>query len=136
MASEKILTVVLAIVIFFNLIFFITGYTADMINASSILGYFVSVAIIGVIISIIPTTSASGAVTYLLSGVLMMMTLYGFDFTVGGYHVQLGIGLVSNLAGMFSSNPNSLAFLPYLFFNALGLLGVLSGIIILAGGNQ
>lgn len=136
MASEKILTIVIATVVFFNLVFYVTGYNATLVNASTIISELVSVGVIAILISLIPTTSASGAVTYLLSGVVMLTILYSFNFSILTYNIQIGVGLVSNLSSMFPGDPSSLSFLPFLFFNMLGLLGVVSGMIVLAGANQ
>lgn len=134
MAGEKILVCVITILVFFNLIFYVSGYNSELASSSAILNYFVHFGIIAVIIAMLPTTSGSGTINYVLGGAIMLGILYAFDFTLLGYHFQLGIGLASNLAGMFDSDPGAFSFLPNLFFNMLGLIGVISGMIILAGG--
>lgn len=135
MAATKIFLSCLTTLILFNALFFITGYNTSIISYESILGVFLTLGGIAILISLIPTTSASGTIKWFMAIIIMTSIMYSITFTVLTYNLTVGIGLASNLTNMFSGDLNSLSFMPWLFFMVIGLIGLISGIMATSGGD-
>lgn len=99
-----------------------------MLSVDSIISEAMALGVIAILISVIPTASTGHSVTWFMTIVLVVYMLYSLHFNLLGYDVGIGFGLVSNITALFSSNPNELAFLPYVFFNFIGFVALISGV--------
>lgn len=140
MALGKICISCLTVLILANFTFYMMGYNSSVLSATALIGEFVTIAIIGVLISLLPTTSGAGAVRWLLSTLIIVTIVFSWNIdlsaipTFGSY--PLGFGLGSNLIGMFSASTDSLEFLPFIFFTLISLMAVVSGIFALGGSSD
>ena len=125
----------LTTLIIFNFLFFITGLNTDILSASSIIGIMVSLAVIAVAVSLIPTTSASGSMNWLMGMVIAVSLFFSVSFTVFTYDITIGVGLATHITDMFPLDMESLMFMPWLFFTIIGILGTVSGIMAMSGGE-
>lgn len=132
----KVFLLCIMTLIFFNLLFWILGLNYEFITITSIISIFLVLGGIAIVVAIIPTTNAGGAVLWLMSMVIMAGLFYKVQVGILQYNIQVGIGLSTNLANMFSTNINELAFLPYIFFQLLGLGGVISGMVLVASSGE
>jgi hypothetical protein len=108
----------------------------DLLSVGTLIGVFITIGTVAVIMSVIPLLSAGGTVSWFGSSLIMLSLFYSVGFDVLGYHLQIGVGLASNMTNMFNSDLNSITFLPYFFFLALGVVGTLAGIVMMSGGSQ
>lgn len=120
---------VLVVLVLFNAVFYIAGYNDDLLSFSSIIGIFLSLGVIAVVVSIIPTTSAGSTISWFLQTIMILSILYSISFSVLTYNLTIGVGLVTKLTNMFSGSVNDLSFIPYLFFHLLGIIGLLAGLL-------
>ena len=138
MAGQKIFLGCLITLILFNLLFYITGYNDSYLSSSSIIGLFVTLGLVAVAISVLPIIDSESTAKWFLSVVIMASILFQFTVTIPVVEWEMppiGIGLATNLSGMFSSDINSLSFMPFIFFTMIGLIGLISGIISMSGGE-
>lgn len=136
MGTQKIFLSSIITLLVFNIAFFITGYNDTLLSATSIIGYFLTLAVIAVVISIIPTTSAGSTITWLMRVVMVVSIIYSVSFNVLTYTLTVGVGLCSKLTNMFSSNVNNIGFIGWLFFMIIGLVGTVSGLLSMSGGGE
>lgn len=135
MVAQKIFISCMATLIIFNLLFFLTGYNTSWIAWDSVTGVFITLGIIAVIVSALPLIDSESTMKWFMHTIIICSIMYSFSFTILGYPINVGIGLASNLANMFSSDINTIAFMPWLFFTFTGLLGVICGVISVSGGE-
>lgn len=104
---------------------------------SSIIGIFLTLGVIAVGVSVIPTTSGGSTITWFLSTIIVLSILYSISFNVLTFNMTVGIGLVTKLTNMpqFSSDLNNIGFMPYLFFQVIGLIGLIGGIFAMKGSS-
>ena len=136
MGTQKIFLSSVVTLLFFNIAFYIIGLNETLLSAGSIIGYFITLSVIAVIISIIPTTSAGSTITWLMRVVIIVSIIYSVSFNVLTYSLSVGVGLCTQLTNMFSSSVNSLEFIGWLFFTIIGIVGTISGIIAMSGGGE
>ena len=165
MAIEKMFFSCLIILILFNfLLFVIPGGNSDLLSVSSIIGIFTGAAVIVALASFVPTTEAGSGFRWVLNIVIALCLFYNVDFTIGGtsyngtllpgrpsnltpiglptvttggtWNIKFGVGLATNITKIFSSDPNTLAFIPWLFFTFVGLMGAICAILMMAGGDD
>lgn len=135
MGAQKIFVSCLITLVLFNILFYLTGYNVSMMDTGTIISMFVTAGLLAATIAMIPTTSGGGTLTWFISTLMMLALLYAIDVPIFTYTLRIGVGLVSNLTGMFSGDVNSLSFLPFMFFNAIGLIGILSGVMMMNSGD-
>jgi hypothetical protein len=135
MASAKLFLSCLVALVFFNIVFFIMGLYGTLFSSSTVIGMIIALGLIAVGASVVPTVSVSGAITWFMAIVMTMSILYSFSFQVLSYPISYGLGLCSNLANMFSGDLSSIGFLPWLFFNSIGLIGLVSGVLAIGGAG-
>jgi hypothetical protein len=136
MVAEKVFVSCIIVLLLFNFIFYVSGYNPDLLSVGSIIGIFVTLGGIAVIVSFIPTVSAGGTVQWFATSLIMVGLFYSVSFQVLSYNVHIGLGLASNITNMFSADMGTIAFMPFLFFTAIGLIGIISGIIMFAGSTE
>lgn len=135
MVAEKVFVSCLIALVLFNFVFYVSGLNPDLLSVGSLIGIFITIGGIAVVVSVIPFLNTGGSVSWFGNSLIMLGLFYSVGFDVLSYHVQIGIGLASNLTNMFNSDLNSITFMPYLFFLALGVVGTLAGIIMMSGGT-
>jgi hypothetical protein len=111
------------------------GLTTFNLSASSIIGIFITLGIIVVLISIVPTLGVAPAIKWFMSSIIFISIFYSVTVNLLTYNLTIGIGLATNIISMFSGDPNSLSFLPWIFFTSLGLFGVICGMFSISSGG-
>jgi len=135
MASAKLFLSCLVALVFFNIVFFIMGLYGTLFSSSTVIGMIIALGLIAVGASVVPTVSVSGSIKWFMAIVMVMSILYSFSFTVLSYPISYGLGLCSNLANMYSGDLSTIGFLPWLFFNSVGLIGLVSGVMAIGGAG-
>lgn len=138
MAGQKIFLSCLVTLILFNLLFYITGYNDSFLSYESILSLFITLGLTAIVIAVLPVIDSESTAKWFLSIVMMASILYRFTVTIPVIDWELppiGIGLATNLSGMFDADINSLSFMPFIFFTIIGLIGLISGMISMSGGE-
>jgi hypothetical protein len=136
MTTMKIFVTCLIILFLFNLGFYILGVSTYLLSWSVIFGLFTTLGIIAVAISVLPIVDSESAVQWFVSIVFVVALLYSVNLNILTYNFPVGIGLATHVIEVFDSDPEALSFLPWLFFNGVGLIGVLSGILTMVGGDS
>lgn len=129
MGMGKVFAGSLFTLILFNMVFYLSGYSPSILNAGQLLGTFITIGLIAIGIALIPFTTSSSTVRWFMSIVIVISLIYSVSFNILTWNVTIGVGLSTNLANMFPSSTSSIAFMPWLFFTFLGLLGLVSGIV-------
>lgn len=135
MAGQKIFISCLVTLILFNILFFVTGLNSELFTYDKVLATFVTLGIIAVVISALPIIDSESTMRWFVSIVIICSIMYSITFNVLGYNITIGVGLASNLTNMFVANINNISFLPWLFFTSISLLGIISGIMAMSGGD-
>jgi hypothetical protein len=135
MASSKIFLGALVTLILFNMVFFIAGLYGTLFTSSNVIGMVIALGLITVGASIVPTVNVTGAIKWFMALTIVMSLLYSFQFTVLSYPISYGLGLCSNLSNLYSGDLSTIGFLPWLFFNSVGLVGLISGVMTIGGGG-
>lgn len=135
MASGKIFLSVIVTLIIFNIVFYLTGYNSEIVSTKRIIGVLITLGIIAIMLGFVPVTDMGTPAKWLMSLITMISILFSISFQVLTHDVTIGVGLASSLITMFSSDPASINFIPFLFFTALSLIGVISGMLTISGGD-
>lgn len=136
MGTQKIFISSILTLAVFNIAFYIVGLNETLFSYGSIIGYFITLGVIAVGISIIPTTSAGSTITWLMRVVIVVSIIYSISFNVLTYTISVGMGLCTQLTNMFSSDINNITFIGWVFFTIIGLVGTISGIVSMSGGSD
>ena len=126
--SQKLFLSALTVLILFNAIFYISGYNDALFSLESLINIFVLVGVTVVVISIIPFLGGENTVMWFAKTIIIVGFLYQVRFNVMGYNFPVGVGLVSNLTGMFSESIEELSFMPWIFFHLIGVIGLIGGL--------
>ena len=136
MGSQKIFLSSLAILIVFNVLFYVSGYNDKILSAMHVISILLSLGLIAIGISVLPFAGGEVTITWFVKVVILISILYQIDFKMMGFKFPIGIGLVSNLTIMFSESIEELSFMPWIFFNIVGIVGLISGIISMSGSGE
>lgn len=136
MVAQKIFISCMVTLVLFNFVFYVSGLNADLLSAGSLIGFFLTLGAIAVVVSVIPLLNGGSVLQWFSSSLIMIGLFYSVNLSVLTYNVPIGIGLASNITNMFSSDMTALSFMPFLFFTAVGLIGIISGIIMFAGNSE
>lgn len=136
MVAQKIFVSCIITLVLFNFIFYVSGLNPELLNTGNLIGIFVSLGVIVVIAAVVPTVSGGGTVKWFAWSLIMLGLFYSVTFQVLGKNIPIGFGLASNLTNMFSGDLESISFMPWLFFTAIGMIGVISGIVMTGGGSS
>jgi hypothetical protein len=142
MASGKIFLSVLVTLIFFNIVFYLIGYNSEIVSTDRIIGVFITLGVIALLAGLLPLTDVGAPAKWLMSIISILSILYAITIPLSKIPLlklpdqKYGVGLASSLIGMFSSDPASISFIPFLFFTSLSLIGVISGMMAISGGGD
>jgi len=135
MASSKIFLGCLVTLILFNMIFFIAGLYGTLFTSSNVIGMIIALGLIAVGASVVPTVNVTGAIKWFMALTIVMSLLYSYQFSVLSYPISYGLGLCTNLTNLYSGDLSTIGFMPWLFFNGVGLVGLISGVMTIGGAG-
>lgn len=113
-----------------NLATMFLGFNEFLLTSSSIISVIITVGLVAVGISLLPLTSGGSTARWLLSLILMVSLLFSVSFDIVTWHVQIGIGLCTNIMNLIpdGSNPTVPQFFLWICLLFVGILGVISAI--------
>jgi hypothetical protein len=132
----KIFISCLITLILFNVVFYILGISSYLLSWNVIFGLFTTLGIIAVVVSVLPVVDSESAAQWFVSVVFVVALMFSVQLNILTYSFPVGLGLATHVIEVFDSDPNTLAFLPWLFFTGIGLIGTLTGILTMAGSGD
>jgi hypothetical protein len=133
MAMEKVFGVCMVILLLCNIVVYLTTTNGTLLSSDLIVRNFITLGLVAILASVIPLTEGGTSIRWFVGALAILTLLFRITVTISGYDLTVGIGLATNIIGLFSDS--GLGLLPYLFFWFIGILATISGIIFTSGGG-
>jgi len=121
-----------AILLIFNLIFYVLGSLPTVFSIGDLLVTFLLIGAVILTSSVIPYINAGApSVKWFGGTILLLCMLIAFPIHVWPYDFNIGFGLATNLISLGTPDINNLNCIPFYFFLMIGLIAFIGGIMAL-----